>query len=249
MHATHLVYEAVGRPPVENETTVPEGTRCKLCGITITNGVPDKEVFGISFNNRDIFRYNSKYLCTACTHAFERQYRSTSFFASRDAYLPFKNDVMWRALLNPPVPPFIICITESYKKHNLIRAAINYNPERYVIRFEEKSVVFERIKAIAMMRCAAKLYFNGFSRVEIQNGCHNYKKIMEFGIEEYQACDKQLQEWRGDDLLEVIILGLSTTKRDVYQAAKKKLIDNGGASNARKSKRSGQTPLFDMETH
>ncbi|MDD3089006.1 MAG: hypothetical protein PHT95_03585 [Candidatus Omnitrophica bacterium] len=211
--------------------------------------MPDKEVFGRSFNNRDIFRFDSHYLCPACAHAFERQYRSTSFFASRDAYLPFKNDVMWRALLNPPVPPFIICITESYKKHNLIRAAINYNPERYVIRFEEKSVVFERIKAIAMMRCAAKLYFNGFSRVEIQNGCHNYKKIMEFGIEEYQACDKQLQEWRGDDLLEVIILGLSTTKRDVYQAAKKKLIDNGGASNARKSKRSGQTPLFDMETH
>jgi hypothetical protein len=156
---------------------------------------------------------------------------------------------MWRALLNPPVPPFIICITESYKKHNLIRATINYNPERYVIRFEEKCVVFERERAIKMMACTTKLYYNGFSRVEIQSGSRNYKKIIEYGIEEYQECERQLCEWRGDDLLEVIILGLSTTKRDMYQAAKKKLLDNGGASNARKSKRSGQTTFFDMETH
>ncbi len=249
MHATHLVYEAVGRPPVENETTVPEGTRCKLCGITITNGVPDKEVFGISFNNRDIFRYNSKYLCTACTHAFERPYRSTSFFASRDEYRPFKNEAMWRALLNPPTPPFTVCVTESYKKHNLIRAAVNYSADRYMIRFEEKSVVFDHDKAVMMMRVVAVLYFNGFSRVEIQNGCQNYKKIIEYGIEAYHEFEKQLAEWRGDDLLEVIILGLSTNKRECYQAAKKKRLDSGGATNARKGKRSGQATLFDMETH
>jgi len=249
MHATHLVYEAVGRPLVENETTVPEGTRCKLCGITITNGVPDKEVFGISFNNRDIFRYNSRYLCPACAHAAERTYRSTSFFASRDEFRPFKNEAMWRALLNPPTPPFTVCVTESYKKHNLIRAKINYDISRYMIQFEEKTVVFERDKAVMMMRIASEMYFNGFSRVEIQNGCQNYKKIMEYGIEAYHEFDKHLAKWRGDDLLEVIILGLSKNKRECYQMAKKKRSDIGGATNARKGKRSGQATLFDMETH
>jgi len=249
MYATHLVYKAVGRPQVENVVKVPEGARCKLCGSSIADGVPEKEVYGISFNNRDIFRYNSRYFCPACAHAFDRAYRSTSFFASQSEYLPFKNEAMWRALLYPPNTPFIACVTESYKKHNLIRASLNYNPERYTIRFEEKSVIFDREKAVKMMRCAVKLYFNGFSRVEIQSGCHNYKKIIEYGIEEYSRLEKQLVEWRGDDLLEVIILGLSTKKREAYQAAKKKLSDNGGATNARKGKRSGQTTFLDMETH
>lgn len=250
MHATGLVHAACSFPSSDVAQKLNNGTLCKICGEFLVLGVSEKEAIKDTFNNVDLFKHESHFVCQACAFALSSKFRYTSFVSTTDEYTPFKNDALWRALIHPPNPPFVFCVTESFHKHNLIRAEISEDVLSYTVRFEDKKILFNRASGMAMMKAIAKLYYGGFTREEILCGATNYKRIMDYGVEAYRVIEEQVRVWRGEDVFEMLIIGLSSSKKEIYRTAMaKKQPKKEAPSNDRKNKRSSQVALFDLEAH
>ena len=248
MKATELIYHAFGNPPVETE---PAEGKCMVCGKNISEGIPWKKVIGSSFTNWDEFKSKSStYVCRECavtlmTGEIATQLRRSSFIVTEKGIEFFKNSDLAAKLFTPPKPPFIFCVTFSFKKHNAFHSVIAYSRDLYSIRQEDKLIYFDRKKAAKTFRSMVRLYYGGFTKQEILTNSYHPKRILNYGIDEFEKEEAVLYFERGSELFELLAAALPSARRENYLKILKRREKDGNG----KSRKSSQTALFGMETH
>lgn len=109
---------------------------CAYSGQPIMEGVLMSDLIGERFTERQILRYNSKYLSVEFALLIsdvipsEKGFnilRNYSFFASENHFRLLKREDILLLLLNIPETPFQLGITYSSKKHIAYKTPVNYD--------------------------------------------------------------------------------------------------------------------------
>lgn len=253
MTATELIYRAFESPPVKTE---PSSGRCMVCGKKITDGIPWKKVIGNSFTNWDEFMSpNSIHICKECavtlmTGNIATRLRRSSFIVTEQRVEFFSNSDLAAKIFSPPIPPFIFCVTFSFKKHNAFRSVISFSRNHYYIRQENQLIEVVIDKAKKLFNSMIRLYYGGFIKQEIQNGEYHPKRIIDFGLFEFEKLENTLSFERGSPLFELLIAALPSARREHYQKILKNKEKEGKSNDSDRNKRKGsQVDLFNLETH
>lgn len=204
--ATEIIARHIERKTGEQKPGV-----CAICGMEREETMSLARA-GSSFNNFDLLRYPSNRLCVYCVSCMCNRLRFTNFTATEQALIEFKRDGIIEHLFNPPNPPFVFCITRSYKKQNAIRARVNYSKEQFHIRIEDEELLFEPEKAKPVHADLERL-LGIFSKTEIASGNYRPKRIEEFGMERLLAMEQQIASWRSHPMFDLLLYALIDQKQ------------------------------------
>lgn len=108
---------------------------------------------------------------------------------------------------------FIVCITQSFKKHNVIRAKVNTNPNSFYIRQEDDEYLFNatELKDVYKKLNEAYLYF---SKEELETGNYKIISIEQFGLEKFIEYEDILSKYRGSSQFSILVYILNSEKRN-----------------------------------
>jgi len=106
-------------------------------------------------------------------------------------------------LLNPPSPPFTICIAESGQKHILPWALEATNRDYFPVQFELDTLHIYRSAFTHLLVRYEELMAMGFSKTEINSGNYRSDKLAKC-ISEYAACEAAIAAKRGNRLLDLV---------------------------------------------
>jgi hypothetical protein len=242
MYPTELIYHALGKPEVEN--LEPHEGVCAICGKPITEGVKISKVVSGTFTNwNELAVPSSQYACKECALMFQGEYskqlRRSSFVATAKEVIFFKNSDLAQYLFSPPQPPFVFAVTTSFKKHNAFRSFVSYSKDKFLIRYEDAVVIFDRLHALRVFRAMIKLYYGGFTKSEIELGNYSFKRMMDYGNECLQL-EEELSIERGSPLFDLLITALPAQRRENFMKIQR------GKKNERKTRKGGQASLLDL---
>lgn len=120
--------------------------------------------------------------------------------------LPTRADIRsW--LIDPPQPPFTICIAESGQKHLVMWSQIAYSREAFPVQFEMDSIQIDRQSFTEQLLEYEKL-LTIFSKTEIDTGEYHSDRLTKFwknyGFDQWQQLDTNIAQLRGGRLLQLI---------------------------------------------
>jgi hypothetical protein len=183
---------------------------CYLCGEQTTYGMKLKKIFSNVFTDWNIGKCRtSTHVCPACCFTIlttKEHYgiRTFSNVANKDRlYLPNRVE-MREFLLHPPDPPFVINLAVSKKKHIAFKGEVNYSKDIFTVMYEEMPVLIDR-KDFTRLLELVEHFLYGFTKTEITTGEYNQKRILNFGIEAWEAFEKRIKKYRGSPLLDVVM--------------------------------------------
>lgn len=107
-------------------------------------------------------------------------------------------------ILNPPAPPFIIVCAVSQKKQIVMKAIVNYSRDVFSVLHEEMPVFVER-KEFERLLNLIEHFLYGFTKTEITTGEYRQKRVLDFGIEAWEAFEERVKPYRGSGLLDVVM--------------------------------------------
>lgn len=205
---------------------------CYLCGEPTTHGMKLKKVFSNVFTDWNIGKYRtSTHVCPACcftilTSPERHALRTFSNVANKDnLYLPNRVE-MREFLLHPPEPPFVINLAVSQKKHIAFKGEVNYSRDIFTVMYEEMPVLIDRKEFTRLLELVEHFLY-GFTKTEITTGDYNQKRILDFGIEEWEAFEERVKKYRGSPLLDVVMFVAqkieSEEKLQCYMASELKM--------------------------
>lgn len=196
--------------PMEHKHMEKYNGLCFLCGEKMEKGIPVKKVFSSVFTDWNAGKSReSTHVCPACcftilTGPERRALRNFSHVANRERlYLPNREELR-EFLLNPPEPPFVINIAVSQKKHIAFKGEINYSRDIFTVMYEEMPVIINRFEFKKILDLVEHFLF-GFTKTEISTGQYNQKRILDFGVVEWQEFENRVKKYRGTPLLDVVM--------------------------------------------
>lgn len=206
---THTVPVAMGKvieyadaPPVEVDDA-----RCWLCGgATQHRGQPVKRAVKETFTNVDMARFPpSKSVCPGCAFCLaQKPLRNYSILATEDRLTHPTRPEIRALLLDPPEPPFVLCIAVSGQKHLHFRAQVAYDRDGFPVQMEETSVCVWRGTLREWLALIESLYAV-FSKEEIRTGRYGANRIRQFGLREFQKLEERLAPHRGTRLFDLAV--------------------------------------------
>lgn len=249
MTVQEMIYQASGCDNAHDDLIQETSERCILCGKELKEGIDQKKIIGTNFSQRDELR-KGNFICEACANVMKGdlavQLRRSSFLVSDGILFYFKIQEASEMILKRHSTPFVLCITTSYKKHNAFRAVMNYSDEEFIIRWENRTVDFNREEATALYRDVIKLYYGGFTKDEVRIGHFPSHRVRDFGILAFEKIHDRIKDYFDTDLMDLLTTIAPSIKRQTYtklmKEAKKKNVKPSG-------KTSGQTSLFSVEKH
>lgn len=103
----------------------------------------------------------------------------------------------WRELLlNPPEPPFAMCMAVNGKKHVIFKGAISYSRDQYTVQADDTRIFVDREKLAELMELFEQAYAMGFSKDSLLTGNYNQAAIMAVGIAAWREIEQQMARWR-----------------------------------------------------
>jgi hypothetical protein len=106
-------------------------------------------------------------------------------------------------LLNPPKPPFTICIAESGQKHILPWALEATSRDYFPVQFELDTLHIYRSTFIHLVNQYEQLMEMGFSKAEISSGNYRSDRLAK-NIDKYGAHEAVIATKRGSRLIELV---------------------------------------------
>lgn len=184
---------------------------CAICGRQVEQSIPVK-ILKKTFTNHDLLRFGSAGLCPDCTSCLRRELLFINFIATEKEFIGFKRDGILHHLFNPPEPPFVFCITQSYKKHNAIRSEISWSKDCFHIRMEDMAFYFEPNKwKQCLLIIENQIKF--FSKSEIRSGDYKYKRIAEYGMDQFIAETEIIKPIRSTPQFDLLLYALMIPER------------------------------------
>jgi len=213
MNATELIYTAAGSPMVEIVQT--EGI-CAVCGKEIDEGVPIKKVVSNTFMDWNVLTdMTASHVCKACKWCIkEPKTRRSQYIATKDELTYFKRDDIEKYLFNPPEPPFVFFVTSSYKKHGSFRAQVNHSQKLFYVQFEDRQILFSPNKYKELFGLMTRMYQTFNKLQEIGKGKYIQKRVMEYGLKQWQKDEATLKQYRGSQVFELLLYALNKPEEE-----------------------------------
>lgn len=181
--------------------------QCWLCGgKTEGRGLPVKKAILPTFTDRDKARgRKSQSVCRGCAFCLSHlSLRNYSILATEQGMRHPTRPEIRELLLEPPEPPFVICIAVSGQKWLHFRAQVAYSRDGYPVQVEETSVCVER-PILRQWLDAVELLYTVFSKEEIRTGRYSQNRIKEFGLLRFQAAEAMVAPSRGTRLFDLAV--------------------------------------------
>ncbi len=216
---TQFIYQAaMARPevPVAMGKTVTykdiplvdvSDTICWLCGgPTRGRGQPVSKMIKPTFTDRDRARApQSEAICPGCCFCLSfRELRNYSIVATRDRLMHPTRPELKGLLLEPPEPPFIICIAESGQKWVHFKSEVAYSRDGYPVQMEETRLTVEVEELQKMLNIIENLY-TVFTKEEIRTGQFSLNRIRQFGLSRFQDWANLSEKHRGTRLFDLAL--------------------------------------------
>ncbi|MFI3211118.1 MAG: hypothetical protein R3Y64_08765 [Peptostreptococcaceae bacterium] len=198
-------------------------TKCMMCGSSILEGIKIKKILGSNFTNLDICKdLNSIYMCKYCAHSIKDDtFRKKNLLISKkDKIILTKNDLEHYIFnLEEHVEgEFIFCVTQSFKKHNVIRATVNLDPNYYKIRLEEDEFIidvnkhkelYKRLNAMYLFFTKDELEYLQFKDISMLDYVANNS------IKEFRYNVDLFKKYKGTSIYKFLIFILNSELRNV----------------------------------
>lgn len=197
---------------------------CAICGLEVEQSIPIS-FLKKTFTNHDLLRFGSEGFCSNCVSCLRRELLFTNFIATQNEFFQFKRDGILAHLFAPPEPPFVFCITQSYKKHNAIRSEISWSKDCFHIRMEDLAFYFEPNKwkqCLSIIENQIKL----FSKTEIRSGDYKHKRIADYGMDQLLAETEILKPLRDTPQFDLLIYALMIPEREETKCQTSKNKEN-----------------------
>lgn len=219
MTPQQLIYQAMGRPPIEAAET---SGSCCLCGCA--DGRYDRKPFiKEGFTNLDrLIAPESPAICEPCAYMFVLpKLRQSSWVATAAEMSWLKREDIWGVLWNPPEPPFATYITTSYKKHGSFKSRVNHSHQSYYIQFEETGVTFrpqhlrraadtmELLYSVPAQEETKANPISFFTKDEILSGRYNQGRIRRYGITAFVDAEAILRPARDTPAFGLLVFALN----------------------------------------
>ncbi|MFZ5687859.1 MAG: hypothetical protein ACOY9Y_06665 [Bacillota bacterium] len=181
--------------------------QCWLCGGPIGGrGQPTKKAIKDTFTDIDKARVPaSRSVCPGCAFCLSfRELRNYSILATEQELRHPTRAEIRDILLNPPKPPFVICIAVSGQKYLTFKAEVAYNRNFYPVQMEDTRIIVDVTQLSELLDLVERLY-TVFSKDEIRTGRYSQGRIKEFGISRFQELEERLAPHRGSRLFDLAI--------------------------------------------
>ena len=178
---------------------------CWLCGgETGGRGLPVKKAILDTFTDRDMARHPaSQSVCSGCAFCLSfMSLRNYSILATRNELRHPSRAKIRDILLNPPEPPFVLCIATSGQKWLHFKGEVSYSQNNYPIQLEETRVYVDTGQLERILVLVEDLY-TVFSKKEILSGEYSQNRIRKFGLAKFQRIEKQAAKFRGQRLFQL----------------------------------------------
>lgn len=209
-----------------------ETGNCKMCGRNTTHGFLAKDyIKDARFTNFDeLQNVKSNIICEYCAACMkEAKLRRSCFIADEKQIIWLKKNDIEKYVFNFGniiQGQFVVCITESFKKHTSFKAAVNHDTKRYIITHENYKFVFDvrKMKKVYDMLNDLYLYF---SKDELLTGDYNAYYIMEYiksghTEQEFLQNESVLSAARGSKAFEFCVYMLNSERKNEFVKEKKK---------------------------
>jgi hypothetical protein len=174
---------------------------------------PVKMVFKDNNTARDMLRApQSNRACAACEWAHngtvpgddgkDKALRYRNWLFTPDHARQLSRPEFWSVLLALPVPPFLLCYTESYKKHVIPRAVVTFSHSQVYVCGENTNAV---ANATDIARLGELLLgaLPVFSKTDVITGNYFPKRIQEFGTVRWRSFEHEIAHHRGRAIFDV----------------------------------------------
>lgn len=232
MVPTVFAYHCLGTPEwVPVDARPAPDTHCWLCG-SLTGGVGwrRRDILSAAFTNHPLAPCpTSQTICQACAYMTsghtwklyveahpERNLKAvrplgwhsySHLFSPRRTVIGLRRDEIGTMLLEPPEPPFVLSLTESGKKHHLVRAAVATSCAAFPVQVEETRIWVVREAYRTCHQAARALFDAGASRDMIETGRYHQAVVRAVGPARWRAWEAEVSVWRArePDLLHLAL--------------------------------------------
>lgn len=205
---------------------------CKMCGCDTTHGFLAKDYIKDAwFTNFDeLENIQSDVICEYCSACMKSTALRRSSYIADEKQIVFlkKNDIenYVFGLGNIVTGQFVVCITESFKKHTSFKAVVNRDTNKYTVTHENYKFVFDarKMKKVYDVMNALYLYF---SKEELLTGDYNAYYIMEYmksghTEQEFLQNESVLSAVRGSKAFEFCVYMLNSERKNEFVKEQKK---------------------------
>lgn len=192
-----------------------EDTHCWLCGApTGGEGIPVKEAIKPTFTDGPLAKApGSKSICKACAFCLShKELRNYSIVATPTSLLHPSRSELRGILLNPPEPPFVVCIAVSGQKWVHIKSQVAYSRENFPAQLEEMTVYVQPALLTELLDPIEELYTAGFRKTayrdmpgEIEAGEYEPWKVQQFGIRKWEELEEKIAPYRGQRIFQLAL--------------------------------------------
>ncbi len=200
---TPVVDVAMGKQVKYNIASVTLGDvpdqECWLCGgETGGRGQPIKRMIKDTFTDRDRARaLHSQSICPGCCFSLSfRELRNYSILATDKSLRHPDRPTMRELLLDPPGPPFLLCIAVSGQKWVHFKGEIAYSRDGFPVQMEDTRITVDVTTLRKMLNLAETLY-TVFTKEEIRTGQYSLNRIKQFGLARFQDMASLADKYRG----------------------------------------------------
>ncbi len=234
---THLIAHWLSDIPLGDKVGL-----CKMCGYNTEHGFAAKDyIKEARFTNSDLLKYrSSEVICESCAACLKEPKLRRSSFICSDKGLQYlvKNDIE-NVLFNMQdyvSGEFVVCITQSFKKHNSFRARVNYNTSKFYIREEDDEYIFDVDSMRDYYKIINELYLY-FTKEEIRTGQYDSMQILKYfnsnldesmTFDNFFEKDKKIAQIRGSKQFDLLLHILNSENRnEIVKARIKEEKENG----------------------
>lgn len=205
---------------------------CKMCGCKTEHGFASKDyIKDTRFTNFDeLKRIESDIICEHCAACMkETKLRRSCYIADETQIIWLKkNDIENYVfnLGNIVTGQFVVCITESFKKHTSFKAVVNKSTDRFTITHENYKFVFDTRKMKKVYAVLNEMYLY-FSKDELLTGDYNTYYIIEYmksghTEQEFLQNESVLKTVRGSKAFEFCVYMLNSERKNELVKEQKK---------------------------
>lgn len=180
--------------------------QCWLCGCETKTGHPKKKIIKPTFTDHDLATIPwSDVVCDHCAWALSyRELRNYSILATGDElYHPSRIETR-EVLLQPPKPPFLICVAESRKIWLHFKAKVNLSNKRFSVRMDNLDVIASPEQFKNLLEPIEELY-QTFIKAEIKFGNYQSHRIKEFGLDRWEQLESIIAPMRKSSLFQLAL--------------------------------------------
>lgn len=192
---------------------------CCVCGKHTEKGFKTKDyVKNARFTNFDLLKNpNSSVICECCAYCMNNADLRRKNFIADSEHIEFltKNDIenVIFSLEEHVKGEFVVCITQSFKKHNSFKATVNADTSKFSVQLEDNSFYIDVEKHKALYSTLNEMYL-WFGKDEILSGDYSYLAIKDFGADNFTRCENEIKQHRGSMVFDFLLYILNSERRN-----------------------------------